>query len=92
MKMVPVGVTTAGNGESKVFVTSIDNVVGDDKVTFIKMDVEGAELDSLKGAAKTIKMNAPKLAICIYHKTEDLWAIPKYILGLNGNHRYFQNY
>lgn len=82
-------ITTDGNDESKVFVTSIDNVVGDDKVTFIKMDVEGAELESLKGAAQTIKRDAPKLAICIYHKTEDLWTIPKYILGLNGNYRFY---
>lgn len=83
------GITTDGNNESKVFVTTIDNVVGDDKVTFIKMDVEGAELESLKGAAKTIKRNAPKLAICIYHKTEDLWTIPKYILELDVNYRFY---
>lgn len=78
-----------GNGVSNVMVTTIDDVVGNDKVTFIKMDVEGAELESLKGAAETIKRNAPRLAICIYHKQEDLWTIPSYILKLNSNYRFY---
>lgn len=53
-----------------------------DKITFIKMDVEGAELESLKGAQKTIQRDKPKLAICIYHKAEDMTEIPLYIKGL----------
>lgn len=77
------------DGGNIVPVTTIDSVVGDDKVTFIKMDVEGAELESLKGAAETIKKNTPRLAICIYHKFEDLWTIPEYILSLNNNYRFY---
>lgn len=69
-------------GTIKVPTASIDEVVGDDKVTFIKMDVEGAELEALKGAANTIKKNKPRLAICVYHKPEDIVDIPKYIKEL----------
>ena len=47
--------------------------------TFIKMDIEGAELNALKGAEDTIKNNAPKLAICIYHQLNDFWEIPMYL-------------
>lgn len=79
-----------GGGDSgKIPATTIDNIAGHEKVTFIKMDVEGAELESLKGAAKTIQRDSPKLAICIYHKFEDLWEIPAYILKLNANYRFY---
>lgn len=58
-----------------------DDLFGED-VSFIKMDIEGAEMDALHGAAELIKSKKPKLAICIYHKLEDLWEIPLYIRSL----------
>lgn len=82
----------AKEGESIVNVCTIDNEI-DEPVTFIKMDIEGAELDALKGAAETIKRYHPKLAICIYHKPEDIVEIPEYILKLNPEYKlYLRHY
>jgi len=63
---------------TKIKTQTIDNLKLE-KVTFIKMDVEGAELNSLKGAEKTIIRDKPKLAISIYHSNEDMIDIAEYI-------------
>jgi len=66
----------------KVDVISLDEFLNGRPATFIKMDVEGAEMDVLAGMEKTIKQYKPKLAVCIYHKHEDLYEIMSYILSL----------
>lgn len=50
-----------------------------DKIDFIKLDVEGSEEAVLRGASETIKRFRPKLAICGYHKKDDLLVLPKLI-------------
>lgn len=76
----------------KVEVIPIDEAVRD-KVTFIKMDIEGAELNALRGAAKTIVDNKPRLAISVYHKPEDILEIPAFILKLVPEYRlYLRHY
>ncbi len=69
-------------GEEIIEVESIDNVMNGDKATYIKMDIEGSELAALRGAKDTICKYKPKLAICIYHKREDLMEIPQFIKSL----------
>jgi len=69
---------------------TIDEVIDPgDRITMIKMDIEGAELEALKGAKETIQRDRPKLAICIYHKPEDLWEIPLYIKELVPEYRFY---
>lgn len=71
------------NGSVSVPVVPVDEAVDPaDKITMIKMDIEGSELEALKGAKKTIQRDKPKLAICIYHKPEDMTDIPLYIKEL----------
>jgi FkbM family methyltransferase len=77
------------NGKITVPVAAIDNLVFDDIPSFVKMDIEGSELEALKGAKKTISKHKPKLAICVYHKREDLIEIPKYILSLRSDYRLY---
>ena len=64
-----------------------------DKPTFIKMDIEGAEMNALRGCKHTIEKYSPKLAICVYHKPEDIFEIPQYILSINPNYKmYLRHY
>ena len=60
----------------------LDDVLAGERVTFIKMDIEGAEMSALRGAETLIKQQKPKLAICIYHSPEDMLEIPLYIKSL----------
>ncbi len=66
-------------GNSEVELIAIDDIVGKDKVTFIKMDIEGSELEALRGAQSTIQRDMPKLAICCYHKANDIIDLYTYI-------------
>ena len=80
------------SGVSRVKVSTIDEIC-DKKVTFIKMDIEGAEREALEGSRNTITSLKPKLAICIYHKEDDFIEIPKMILNMNSDYRlYLRHY
>ena len=79
-------------GSLTVDVISIDEVVKDDRVTMIKMDIEGSELCALQGAKNTIRRWLPKLAICVYHKKEDMITIPQYIQSILGENQKYSFY
>ncbi len=64
---------------------TIDNLI-DEKIDFLKLDIEGAEQSALKGARKSIKKYTPILAVCVYHKAEDWHKIPKIVLDINSNY------
>ena len=63
------------------------------RVDYIKLDIEGAELDMLHGAAKTITRCKPKMAVSAYHKPEDLWTLAAYIKSLRPDYEFeFRHY
>jgi len=57
-----------------------------DKPTYIKMDIEGSEAHVINGAKKIISENLPKLAVSVYHKSDDLWAIPKLLNSITSSY------
>lgn len=65
-----------GEGGIEVDCIPIHDLFADTPVSMIKMDIEGAEYDALKGGAKVIQRDKPILAICVYHNQNDLWRIP----------------
>lgn len=67
----------------------MDDVAECKNATFIKMDLEGSEMQALKGAEKIIKANKPKLAICIYHSDKDMLEIIQYIYSLVPEYKFF---
>lgn len=76
-------------GECKIEVRKLDDLLGDQKVTFIKMDIEGSELAALRGAEQIIRTQKPKLAISVYHKPEDIWEIPSLILKFCPEYKFY---
>lgn len=68
---------------TQVEVRRLDDIIGEKRVTYIKMDVEGSELTALYGCEVILRRERPALAICVYHHPEDLWSIPRWIMSLN---------
>jgi FkbM family methyltransferase len=83
------GARLAANGNVMVECIPIDDLAPAAEPTFIKMDIEGAELDALEGARSSIQTHHPILSICVYHKQNDLWRIPLFIRSLAEGYRLF---
>ena len=81
-------------GTDYIDVISLDNYLPESVVpTFIKMDIEGAEFSALKGAERIIRNHKPKLAICAYHKMEDIYTLPELIKSYCSDYQfYFRHY
>jgi len=77
------GVSTAGSSGVSVKLTRIDDFIGSDvKVTFLKADIEGFELDMLKGARNLIERDRPKIAVTTYHLQNDADEIISFVKGV----------
>lgn len=63
-----------------------------EKITFLKMDIEGAERDAILGAKKHIKEDRPKMAISIYHSNEDLIYIFNLIRSIQPEYKFYLRY
>jgi FkbM family methyltransferase len=81
-----------GKGTQSVDVDTIDNLINE-RVDYIKFDIEGAEQDAIDGAKETIQRYKPILAVCIYHKAEDWHKIPQKVLKIQSDYKiYLRHY
>jgi FkbM family methyltransferase len=83
------GSAVASRGDIEVEADSLDELLADVEPTFIKMDIEGAEPNALRGARVTLREKAPALAVCLYHARQHLWELPKLIREANAGYSLF---
>ncbi len=69
-------ISAAGGKLKEVVATALDSFLSGQRVDYIKYDVEGAEQQALLGSVNTIAAYRPELCVSIYHKSEDLYALP----------------
>jgi FkbM family methyltransferase len=79
----------SASGMNTIELDTIDSILANSAVSFIKMDIEGFEFEAVKGARTTIQRQHPKLAISLYHKPEDMITIPRYISTLVPAYRWY---
>ena len=71
------GSKSTPEGSSQILCLPISELADASRpVTYIKMDIEGAEQDALIGARPVIERDRPVLAVCVYHTPYDLWRLP----------------
>lgn len=79
--------TISEKGE-QIETTTVDEICRNKRITYIKMDVEGAENDGLEGAKNTLKTQKPKLNIALYHRSADIFEIPLTIAEINPEYKF----
>ena len=72
-------------GDYEIEVDLLDQMVSE-KVSFIKMDVEGAESLAIEGAKETIRRDQPTMALCVYHYPDDLWKIASQVFSIRDDY------
>ena len=77
------------SGSLSVQCSPLDELLLGYAPTFIKMDIEGAEPEALRGASQLIKRYRPIIAACVYHKQNHLWRVPLLIQSLSSDYEFF---
>lgn len=73
------------SGGIEIRTTSLDDYSKDP--TYVKLDIEGVEIEALNGGIKTIERLTPKMAIASYHYPWHLWQIPSRVFEINQHYR-----
>lgn len=76
-------------GNTSVRGERLDAILAVQRLSFLKLDVEGAERAALAGAKAGITQHRPQVAACVYHEPNDLWEIPQLLAALLPNSRFY---
>ena len=81
--------STIGKGSSFINSVTIDSLAKRIAPTYIKMDIEGAEISAINGGATVISELKPKMQIAAYHRSEDLILLPERVMELRGDYKIY---
>jgi len=73
------------DGDYEIEVDALDQMISE-AVTFIKMDIEGAESSAIEGAREIIHRDLPTMALCVYHYPDDLWKIASQVFSIRADY------
>ncbi len=71
---------------------SLDEILCGKKVDYIKYDVEGSEKEALYGSRETIMKYSPDLLVSLYHRSEDIFSLPKLVCELENYKLYLRRF
>ena len=96
LKLQPQGSSSkiSDHGSTVIHIDKLDSVLPDHHTaTFIKIDIEGAEIPAIEGSTNIIQRHRPRLALCVYHNVGDFWRIPKKVLSIQDKYKiYLRHY
>lgn len=78
---------SAAKGEARA--VTVDSALDGQRVDYIKYDVEGSEREALIGSRETIRSQSPKLLISLYHRSEDMFALPELLLSIDPQYKLY---
>ena len=89
--LAPSGSCQSASGEISVTSVNLDSFVQQRgiHVDFLKSDIEGAEMDMLRGAVKTIRQDGPTCGLALYHKQADYHEIPQFLSTLRPDYTFY---
>jgi FkbM family methyltransferase len=78
----------AGGNDTTAQVLTLDTYLAGSPVSFLKVDVEGMEMELLRGSEQTIRNCRPKMALCVYHYPSHLYEVAEYVRSLVPEYRF----
>lgn len=82
----------SSHGDSAIQLVALDDVLPRFQPNFIKLDIEGAEIEALIGAASMIRRDQPRIAACVYHCPSHFWEVPLLLRELAPSNRLHLRY
>ena len=82
------GSALSESGEVTIQCVAIDDVLHGEPINLVKLDVEGAEIETLKGMERIIRDQRPNLLLSAYHTPGHLFEIADVVAGWDLGYRF----